>query len=237
MILVPAVVLGALALAGCSDSTHSATGSSSSAAGSSSPVAGASPATGDPSASSRADDPAAATDPGTTPSSGAGTTGSGGAGHGAAVPKPVAKAQDRLTNVDWARQIKSCPFPNQRMRVNMIVKGDVNGDGTPDTLVVDSCDASTSYWQSTVEVFDGTSTPSATRRMGILLTEQVDDQPVAQHVAVSGGIITITGIGTGIHATKACPDLDLTYRYRWTDGAFRLVARTAQQRSTCGRVS
>ena len=63
---------------------------------------------------------------------------------------------------DWARVIDA------------VEKGDVNGDGRIDTLVVDECKASTSRWPSVVEVFDGASDPARPSRLGTLMEGDPD---------------------------------------------------------------
>lgn len=166
---------------------------------------------------------------------------SGGTG-GAVAPTPSARTTsggggtvtaDRLVGVDWSRFIERCPNAGQPNLVKGVTRGDVNGDGVPDTLVTTTCQASTSYWQSIVEVFDGNSAPGAPHRLAELLRDVPLDTPWVQRITIANKVVTITAAGTGERSAPACPTLVFTYRYQWTGTTLERVSRTSQRASDC----
>ncbi|GIF04114.1 hypothetical protein [Actinoplanes siamensis] len=114
-----------------------------------------------------------------------------------------------------------------------LVYGDVTGDGVPDALVARTCEAATSYWPTTVEVFDGASGANP-RRVGTLLTDVGDkDLPWFRSMSVSGQTVTIKAYGTSPRAERACADLELTYRYDYRGGEFTRTGRQATRSAEC----
>lgn len=108
--------------------------------------------------------------------------------------------------------------------IQKVLEAEVTTDGVADTLVTRSCEASTSYWASTVEIFDGESS----KRVGTLLEAAAkNDEPVVTGVTVTKGVITVKAYGTSLKGTKACPDLLLTYRWRYVENGFEELSRVA----------
>lgn len=137
---------------------------------------------------------------------------------------------DRLVDVDWTKFLSRCPIGEPRgfgMKIDEIIKGEVTGDRYPDTLVVDSCDSPTASNPQMVEVFDGSSDPASPRRLGILL-ERDPDYPRSVKVRV-GPDRTILVEATGLQpdSPRCCPDLTIVASFRWQDGKFANVSRTA----------
>lgn len=121
----------------------------------------------------------------------------------------------RGTDADWKKLVKPCPNDGQEPVVQKVITGDVNGDGTYDALVARGCEARTSYWPSTVEIFDGASSASSPKRLATLLTDVgPDDQPWLVSLRVDGGAVVIKAYGVDKHSANGCPDLTFTYRYR-----------------------
>lgn len=145
---------------------------------------------------------------------------------------PPAKPQTVKTpsrpRTDWVKLVKKCPHPGQKVEIQKVKTADVTGDGTDDTLVTRGCEASTSYWPSTIEVFDGDSR----KRLGTLLEGDVEE-PVVTGVTVAEGVVTVKAYGTTLKGTKACPDLALTYRYEYAGDGFKRLSREAVAKKRC----
>ncbi|WP_127502548.1 hypothetical protein [Actinoplanes solisilvae] len=144
---------------------------------------------------------------------------------------PTTKSQPAKTTppkADWAKLVNKCPYPGQKVEIQKVTTADVTQDGTADTLVTRSCDASTSYWASTIEVFDGESR----KRLGTLLQDD-KEEPVVTSVAVAKNIVTVKAYGTTLKGTKSCPDLSLTYRYEYTGEGFTGLSREAVAKKRC----
>jgi hypothetical protein len=137
-------------------------------------------------------------------------------------------------DTDWASMVTKCPGEGQKTIVQKVVTADVTGDGWRDALVARTCEASTSYWESSVEVFDGRSPATSPHRLGILLADVArTDAPWLEKLSVSGGEVAIRAYGVSTKGTKACDDLDITYRYRYTGGAFHRVSRVSAPVTSC----
>lgn len=159
----------------------------------------------------------------------------GGTGAGATsrptptTPLRTTKAAPRTPDErpNWARLVQACPNRGQKTEIQQILEGDVTGDGRADTIVARTCEASTSYWPSTIEVFDGASDPLRPERIGDpLLTERHrEDEPVVTGLSINAGMIGVKAYGTSPKGTRACPDLKLFYRYEHRGDGFELVWR------------
>ncbi|MGK5683039.1 hypothetical protein [Actinoplanes sp. URMC 104] len=135
----------------------------------------------------------------------------------------------------WAAFVKPCPYEGQKAEIQGVVEQDVTEDGLAETLVTRSCEASTSYWHSTIEVFDGASDPAQPRRIGTLLEDVAKmDEPVVQKVTFNKGIVGVRAYGTSAKGEKACPDLTLFYRYEYTGSGFKRIWRDAGAAPECG---
>ncbi|SDT52539.1 hypothetical protein [Actinoplanes derwentensis] len=136
---------------------------------------------------------------------------------------------------DWDAFIEACKNPEQEALVQLVTTGDLTGDGTADALVARTCDASTSYFPSTIEVFDGASPAAEPVRVGapILTDAGPTDQPWVIGMAVKEQVVTVTAYGTGGTDSNACPKLKLTYRYLLDGGAFEQVDRAATTSADC----
>ncbi len=153
-----------------------------------------------------------------------------------ASPAPPTKTPQAVP--DWADVVEPCPVAGQRVEIQRVLQADVTGDGLVDTMVARTCEASTSYWASTIEVFDGTADPRRPERIGApLLQERVkEDEPVVTDVSVNAGIIGIKAYGTSPKGTKACPDLTLFYRYEYSGRGFRLIWRDWGTSERCDKL-
>ncbi|WP_433295857.1 hypothetical protein ACQP2F_36920 [Actinoplanes sp. CA-030573] len=178
-------------------------------------------ATTSPSATTAA--PAGSSKAAATPTSDPGDGEGDGAGGGKPVASPTRTSDpgdgDMLaglgTDADWKKLVMPCPNAGQKPVVQKVITGDVNRDGTHDALVARSCEAQTSYWPSTVEIFDGASPATSPRRLATLLADVgPDDQPWVVSLRVDGGAVVIKAYGVDEHSNNACPDLTFTYRYR-----------------------
>ncbi len=160
--------------------------------------------------------------------------------------EPAAEAEDPAgslasvgENGDWDVFIEECENPEQEAMVQLVTLGDVTGDGTADALVARTCDASTSYFPSTIEVFDGASPAAGAERVGkpILTDVGPTDQPWVTGMTVKDQVVTVTAHGTGSDDSNSCPKLELTYRYRFQGTAFEQVDRAAVKSAACLDVS
>jgi hypothetical protein len=150
-------------------------------------------------------------------------------------PKPSATG-DAGDGGNWFGALAACRFAEQKTEVQKLVLADVTGDGVADALVARTCETTTSYWPSTVEVFDGT-TGEAPKRIGTLLGDAgAADLPWFQSMSVSGRTVTVKAYGTSKDAPRACPDLKLTYKYSYSDGKFTRVGRQATEATGCLRI-
>lgn len=140
---------------------------------------------------------------------------------------------------DWDTFIAACDNPEQEPIVQLVTTGDMTGDGTADALVARTCDASTSYFPSTIEVFDGASPAAQPDRVGttILTDAGPTDQPWVIGMAVKDQAVTVTAYGTGSTDSNACPTLRLTYRYQLQGSAFEQVDRAAVPSADCLPIS
>ncbi|GAA3342395.1 hypothetical protein GCM10020358_37230 [Amorphoplanes nipponensis] len=137
-------------------------------------------------------------------------------------------------DADWKKIVKPCPNDGQRVIVQRVVTADVTGDGTYDAVVARSCEAVTSYWPSTVEVFDGTSPSTRPERVGTLLADVGPaDEPWLTTLRVNGREVVIEANGVDDSSSKGCADLGFTYRYRFTGGSFKRVAREVGNAGKC----
>ncbi|GAA1637772.1 hypothetical protein [Actinoplanes couchii] len=159
---------------------------------------------------------------------------------------PSVEAEDPSGNLaslgdagDWDAFIEECKNPEQEALVQLVTTGDMTGDGTADALVARTCDASTSYFPSTIEVFDGASPASGPVRVGTPILTDVGptDQPWVVGMAVKNKAVTVTAYGTDSTDSNACPKLRLTYRYQLQGDAFEQVDRAATKSASCLPVS
>ncbi|GAA0582700.1 hypothetical protein GCM10010172_79800 [Paractinoplanes ferrugineus] len=214
-----ALSAGALSATGCSGPAH--------------PTAEAMP-------SSAPWSPTAAPAPGSTApgSAGSGSTGSGsgGSGSGGSAVKADPTLATAKTGPRWAEVVRECPYDDQPVVVQKVVRGDVNADGVPDSLVVRSCKPFTSYWASVVEIFDGTSHVSRPRRIGTLLTDAAEG-PSVHELKVDRGIVDITAFGVDASTDNSCPNVVFRYRFRLAGKTWQTLRRTGDERfDDCPRI-
>ncbi|MFF0374019.1 hypothetical protein [Actinoplanes missouriensis] len=215
--LLTAVPLAALALiSGCSES--SASSATPAASTSSSPAAAAATSTTSTAAASTVS-PAAASTTSPAATSTSPTTGGG---------------TSPIDEINWVNTVQDCPNDGQKSVVQKVISADVTNDGTPDALIARTCEATTSYFPSTVEVFDGGSLVTEPARIGTLLAEAgPTDQPWFTGLTTKGTEVTVTANGTSGKKGNACADLSLTYSYRLTGGKFEQVQRKAVDSPDC----
>jgi hypothetical protein len=127
--------------------------------------------------------------------------------------------------VDWSRHLRSCAVedggPGLGTRVAEVVSADVTGDGRPDWLVIDECEASTSRWPQQIEVFDGAGGRAPVRLATLLAGDPAHPRDLA--VGVEGGRVTVTGRGLSPVAPLCCPDLAIRRVFSWTATGFALI--------------
>ncbi|WP_436529844.1 hypothetical protein [Actinoplanes sp. HUAS TT8] len=131
---------------------------------------------------------------------------------------------------NWFAALAPCPNKGQKVEVEKMTTGDLTGDGVDDVAVARTCTAITSYWPSTVEIFDGAAGGEKPKRIATLLGDLGSaDVPAVQSLKVNGRVLTITAYGVSAKAPTACPDLKLTYEYKYSAGT---VARTSRKAVT-----
>ncbi|MFI1988557.1 hypothetical protein [Actinoplanes sp. NPDC020271] len=146
-------------------------------------------------------------------------------------PKPTSDAGD---GGNWLAALKPCPNKGQEVDIEKMATGDVTGDGLNDVIIARSCTAITSYWPSTVEIFDGAAGGEKPKRIGTLLGDLgATDGPAVQTVKVDGRVLTITAYGLSPKAAVGCPDLKLTYQYKYSGGGFTRTSRKAVTSADC----
>ena len=220
-VVLAAATLTTVALAGCTGSPQAAPAGE--------------PGSAAPAGGTGADAPRSGTSAG-APRSEASTAAAGGTGTtGSRAPKPTkpaAGAGDAGDGGNWLNAVKACPdgMPTEIQRLE---RADVTGDGVAEALVARTCEPSTSRWPSTVEVFDGT-TGEKPRRIGVLLEDAgAEDHPWFTSLTVSAGTVTVKAHGVGEGSPMACPNLKLTYSYRYDGGRFTRVERKATESADC----
>ncbi|MFC7534039.1 hypothetical protein [Actinoplanes sp. GCM10030250] len=147
------------------------------------------------------------------------------------VPAAVGDAGD---GGNWFSALADCPDEGQEPEVQRLIQADVTGDNVKDALVARTCEASTSYLPSTVEVFDGLAGGEKPRRIATLLDEAgATDLPWYRSLKVEADLVVIQAYGVSPDGVPACPDLKLTYTYRWSGGDFERVARETAKTTDC----
>jgi len=147
--------------------------------------------------------------------------------------KPAGKPAPGPARPDWRTAVLPCP-QDLRVVLQRVDTADVTKDGVPDTLVTRSCAASTSYYPSTIEVFDGTAAARSPRRIGVLLKDVGGtDKPWATKVVIIKGIVAVQANGLGPRSDSACPDHRFTYRYQFSKGQFKRIWRDLGKADTC----
>ncbi|MBU2670366.1 hypothetical protein KOI35_43380 [Actinoplanes bogorensis] len=135
---------------------------------------------------------------------------------------------------EWVPYMKGCPYDNQDIVIQAGTQVDVTKDGVRDTIITRTCEASTSYWASTIEIFKNTGNPIGAQRIGVLLEDVAKaDEPVVQEVNIKNGVIEVIGYGTSAKGSKSCPNLTLNYRYEYQGGSFKRIQRTVGTSPEC----
>ncbi|WP_146002964.1 hypothetical protein [Actinoplanes sp. OR16] len=120
----------------------------------------------------------------------------------------------------WLTSLADCPNEGQKAEIQDVLRKDATGDGVTDTLIARTCEASTSYIPSTVEIFDGV------ERIAVLLEDVgPTDLPWYRSMAVDGETVTVVAYGVSEGGVPACPDLKLTYTYQHANGTFTRTGR------------
>ncbi len=143
-----------------------------------------------------------------------------------ATPVKTAKPAPAIDGDDWIPALAPCRSDEQKVEVEKIVTEDLTGDGVDDVVVSRSCTAITSYYPSTVEIFDGAAGSRQPKRIAALLAGDLD-MPSVRSVKISGRTLTITAHGVGKKAPAACPNLKLTYDFKYSGGKVVLTNRKA----------
>jgi hypothetical protein len=107
--------------------------------------------------------------------------------------------------------------------ISEVISADATGDGHPDWLVIDECEASTSRWPQLIEVFSGGSEERAPVRVALLLADDpVHPRDLAVTVEAAGRVM-VTGRGLSPDAPLCCPDLRIERVFTWTGTGFALT--------------
>jgi hypothetical protein len=142
------------------------------------------------------------------------------------------------TDADWKKYLKACPDSRQKILIQKVTTGDVNGDGTYDALVGHACSPITSYWPSEVDVFDGASSTSAPKRLGTLLADVgASDSPYLDSLKVKNGTVVIGAYGAEAGGDRTCLSTYFTYQFKFKSGKFTRTARTIGDANHCANVT
>jgi hypothetical protein len=173
--------------------------------------------TSSPSASPPSTSPPAASPPAATPSAAPATESTTAPATTTATTPTVDPGDSR----NWTGSLAACPNEGQKPQIQEVRDEDATADGALDTLIARTCEASTSYIPSTVEVFDGR------KRIGTLLKDVgPTDLPWYRSMTVTTpGKVTIEAYGVSAGGLQACADLRLTYTYEFQDGGFTRTGR------------
>jgi hypothetical protein len=135
-----------------------------------------------------------------------------------------AARDNRLKAVDWTMVAKhdlKCPeftlgpeasseFPARAY--------DLTGDGVADEIVDMDCRTGDGSSDDQIEVFDGTSPPSAPRRLGVLTA--IGDGVRTRSISMSGRTVTIKGAIATPDGPAGCPKISTTQRITWNGVTF-----------------
>ena len=145
----------------------------------------------------------------------------------------VATSKPAPGRTDWTKKVKACPNAGQPVIIQQVVSGDLTGDGASDTAVARSCEARTSYWPSTIEVFDGA---SGSRIATLLADDGPGYMPWVTRLTVSRGTLTVDAVGSDPHGSLSCADLGLKYTFAHRDGALTRTDRVIRDAGKCQAV-
>jgi hypothetical protein len=193
-------------------------------------MAGLAAACGDIATAAPAAAPATAPSTASSPAAAASTTTAAPPPTADAPAGPVATSRPAPGRTDWSRKVEVCPDDDQPVVVQQVVSGDLTGDGVADTAVARSCEARTSYWPSTVEVFDGA---SGSRIATLLADDGPTYMPWVTRLAVSRGTLTVEAAGNDAHGSQACADLGLTYTFAYRNGKLTRTDRVIGDAGKC----
>jgi hypothetical protein len=144
-------------------------------------------------------------------SSAAGTSAPAAPGAGAASP---------LKGADWATVTGyRCPSDDQKVLVDQVVYGDITGDGVPDAVVSLTCSTVTSTNPLQVEAFDGSSSPTHPRSLGVLISDRDPIYLEKADITIAHPTVTVAGEAVGPDAPLAAgPQVRLTQSFTYRDG-------------------
>ncbi|MFC9425069.1 hypothetical protein [Streptomyces sp. NPDC056987] len=98
--------------------------------------------------------------------------------------------------------------------------GDLDGDGTPETVAVVRCDAGSGTPPSGVYVLTRTAEGGAPRVVATLV-DPADKRTVGPELTVHDGVILATLFGySGPSVPSCCPDQEDRVSWQWRNGAF-----------------
>lgn len=138
-----------------------------------------------------------------------------------------------LGGTDWTSAAGyRCPSDDQRVLVDRVVYGDITGDGVPDAVVTLTCSTTTSSNPLQVQAFDGASSPTHPRSLGVLFAG--DDPLYLKQATVTiahGGSVRLSGQALGPDAALAAtPDIHVTQTFTYSNHALHPGPRRTEKK-------
>jgi hypothetical protein len=137
-------------------------------------------------------------------------------------PAP-APSNSPLVNVDWSSLTHKldCSAIGQGIEIRDKDYFDLTGDGKKEAFVRVACNVLTGGSSDQVEVYDGGSSLSAPRLLGVLhpYKPSAPEEEQVKIVTVSGSVVTVSGIRY-LHSAE--PNPNWTQTYTWSGGAFHV---------------
>jgi hypothetical protein len=158
---------------------------------------------------------------GTPPSGSAEPTSTDAGASASAAPK--AGAASPLKGADWATVTGyRCPAEDQKVLVDQVVYGDITGDGVSDAVVSLTCSTTTSSNPLRIEAFDGSSSPTHPRSLGVLISDSDPIYLEKADVTIAHPTVTVSGEALGPDAPLAAgPHVRLTQSFTYRDHTLR----------------
>ncbi|MGW0732261.1 hypothetical protein [Streptomyces sp. NPDC002851] len=159
-----------------------------------------------------------------------------------AAPSPAADAPDEetspderappepagtpLADTDWESVIDTIDCTdagNEGVAIMDTEFADLRGTGVPDAFVSFECVHQSSSWPQQVEVYDGSSSPEAPRRIGVLLSAEEKAHgpgPRVGGISFSGDSVTLKLAAYTADDPFCCPSLRLERTFAWNGERF-----------------
>ncbi|MCU1649569.1 MAG: Transrane protease, serine 13 [Pseudonocardia sp.] len=163
--------------------------------------------------------PASGPDPQPPASAEPSSTGAGASASAA----PKVDAASPLEGADWTTVTGyRCPAEDQKVLVDQVIYGDITGDGVSDAVVSLTCSTTTSSNPLRVEAFDGSSSPTHPRSLGVLISDRDPIYLEKADVTIAHPTVTVSGEALGPDAPLAAgPHVRLTQSFTYRDHTLR----------------